>query len=202
MFEVKTEGEQMAGTYYAAVDGDPLTCGIGSRVIATKRTGTVEDESGQARPLAFIGDSAFCSACKSVGVIVGGAGLDGQRRLLDVREGRRQAVGGDQIACKCQVPPRIIARHGRKWMIHDRGNAIQQISHNTPLESKPVYDEKVRAVGRGATAGYPYFLETADGRTEAGRLDDSRSLVRIFTDTAEDYTAYWGDEALAKQAGA
>lgn len=48
--------------------------------------------------------------------------------------------------------------------------------------------------------GYPYYIETADGRVQSGELDASRILPRIHTgDASGEYTVYWGDEAIAKQ---
>lgn len=38
--------------------------------------------------------------------------------MLDlVNGGRRQAVGGDEVACKCAIAPKVIAIYGRKFMI-------------------------------------------------------------------------------------
>lgn len=61
------------------------------------------------------------------------------------------------------------------------------------------FDEQVRGVGTGAGEGYPYFIETADGRIAAGRLDSSEQLSRIYTDAASGYIVYWDEEALVKQ---
>ncbi|MBB5467056.1 hypothetical protein HDG32_003176 [Paraburkholderia sp. CI2] len=50
----------MPSVYYAAVEGDPLTSGDGSRVFASERVGTIADQSGRQRRMAFIGDHAYC----------------------------------------------------------------------------------------------------------------------------------------------
>nr|WP_244101917.1 hypothetical protein [Burkholderia cepacia] len=48
--------------------------------------------------------------------------------------------------------------------------------------------------------GYPYYIETADGRVHSGVLDASGELPRVHTgDGSGDYTVYWGDEAIAKK---
>ena len=104
--------------FYAAVEDDPLTSGNGSRVHASGKVGTIKGEDGRSRRMAFIGDPAWCVACQSMGVIVGGAPVPENRRMLDlVNGGRRQAVGGDEVACKCAIAPRVIAMYGRKFII-------------------------------------------------------------------------------------
>ena len=48
--------------------------------------------------------------------------------------------------------------------------------------------------------GYPYYIETADGRVHSGVLDANGELPRVHTgDGSGDYTVYWGDEAIAKK---
>lgn len=104
--------------FYAAVEDDPLTSGKDSRVHASGKASTIKGEDGVIRRMAFIGDSAWCVACQSTGVIIGGAPVPQNRRMLDlVNGGRRQAVGGDEVACKCAIHPQIIAVYGRKYTI-------------------------------------------------------------------------------------
>ncbi len=113
----------MPGLYYAAVEDDPLTSGKGSRVFSALPCGTVQGEDGKRRRLAFIGDKAYCPACDSFGQITYGAGVSDRHRLIDnVNGGRRQAVGGDIVLCKCADRPRIIAIYGTSWRITDRGD--------------------------------------------------------------------------------
>lgn len=50
----------MTGTYYAAVEGDPLTSGEGSRVYTKQNVGTITDQSGRPRRMAFIGRRLVC----------------------------------------------------------------------------------------------------------------------------------------------
>lgn len=111
--------------YYAAVEGDPLDSGEGGHVYGTKKTiGTIRDENGASRSMIFIGDEGYCAKCGSAGVITYGAGVSDERRMVDlVNGGRRQAVGGDIVLCRCATPPRIIAIHGRKFRIIDGGSA-------------------------------------------------------------------------------
>lgn len=46
--------------------------------------------------------------------------------------------------------------------------------------------------------GLPYVIETSDGRHFSGRADASGRLPRVYTEAADDYRVYWGDEALAR----
>lgn len=69
---------------------------------------------------------------------------------------------------------------------------------------KGTFDEQIEAVTLGCAAtvqeGYPYFIETADGRIHSGVLDASGELPRVNTgDGSGNYTVFWGDEAIAKK---
>lgn len=46
--------------------------------------------------------------------------------------------------------------------------------------------------------GLPYYIETLDGRSFAGRTGADGLLPRIDTYGEDEYLAYWGDKALAK----
>lgn len=114
--------------YYAAVEGDPLSSGKGSRVFATRRSGTVEGPDGKSRAIVFIGDPAYCCACESEGTVSYGVSLSPGRRMEDFTapgSGRNQAVGGDIVLCKCETPPRIIPINGQSWMIEDSGEGAR-----------------------------------------------------------------------------
>ena len=49
--------------------------------------------------------------------------------------------------------------------------------------------------------GVPYYVETKDGRTRSGRTVAGGLLPRIDSHGEDEYTVYWGDEALAKMHG-
>lgn len=160
------------------------------------------------RQIALIGGQAYCEACKSKGVI---AKTGGPRRLDFLSE---TAVDGDIVLCKCPTPPRIVATlAGESWCddmaetlgvvspVTAAGNGVVTAGAGIASEAKDTFGEQVRATERGASEGYPYFIETSDGQTFSGRLDESGHLPRVYTYNADDYTVYWGDEALAKQDG-
>ncbi len=68
---------------------------------------------------------------------------------------------------------------------------------------KEFFDEQVQALGEnGPLTNYPFLIEIADGRRFCGYTFVNGSLPRISTDDdSEEYTVYWGDEALAKRDG-
>jgi hypothetical protein len=190
--------------YYAAVEGDPLDSGEGGYIYGTRKTiGTIEDSNGASRNMVFIGDEGYCAKCSSTGSITYGAAISERRRMVDlVNGGRLQAVGGDIVLCKCSVAPRIVAVYGVRFTIQDDGGARVATGNQTASTgnvSPAAYDEQVKVTGRGASDGYPYCIETGDGRVESGRLDATGVLPRIYTDNADTYTILWGEEALSHE---
>lgn len=190
----------MPGTYYAAVEGDPLTSGEGSRVYAKEDVGTIEDESGRPHHMVFIGDSAYCSKCGSSGVVTYGAGVSDMLRMIDaVHGGRRQAVGGDIVLCKCATHPRIIAVYGRSWMIHDR----DQEKKTAPVARTPAqiltYDQQFTltdATGK-AIANTWYTVRMPSGDLLHGVTDSSGKTARYKTDAAQRLALYLGHRESA-----
>ena len=74
----------------------------------------------------------------------------------------------------------------------------QWIEVAAPNSAQLVLDEMPHLVDE-AIEGVPYFVETADGRTFAGRAQSGGLLPRIESPHA--YKVYWGDEALARLKG-
>lgn len=63
------------------------------------------------------------------------------------------------------------------------------------------FDEQTQLVVSNGTAvlvGLPWFIKASDGRTFSGRLDENGELPRIFTDSEQEYEAFWGEEALER----
>ncbi|SDR40794.1 hypothetical protein SAMN05443245_5616 [Paraburkholderia fungorum] len=111
----------MSGIYHAAVEDDPLTSGNGSCVYSYKQYRTITGADGNRHRLAFSGDGAHCPRCDSTGLITYGSSPGTRHPLIDhVNGGRRQAVGGDIVLCKCADPPRIIAEY-RRMVNRNRG---------------------------------------------------------------------------------
>lgn len=114
--------------------------------------------------------------------------------------GRKVVVEGDLVLCPCKKNrvlrgsnPGIFLHSGSGTTIGGPAYAANSLSSTT------AFDEQVRAAVRQGTAeGYPYFIETADGKTHSGRASGDGLLPRVETDSADDYTVYWGDEAQAR----
>ncbi|MBN3828017.1 PAAR domain-containing protein [Burkholderia sp. Ac-20384] len=178
-----------------AVAGDELE--TGGRILAyAGPTFTFGNADHQA---ALIGGLAFCDACQSTGPI---AKVGGLRRIEFMGE---VAVDGDVVLCKCPTPPRIVAMLASDAWCGDSADEMDTAAPGASRTggvappSSGAYDESVRAVGSGASNGYPYVIETPDGRIHSGQLDDSGYLPRIHTANESEYTVLWGDEALARR---
>lgn len=174
--------------FYAAVDGDPLTSGKGGYVHATFCPSTIDDPSGKPRRIAFIGDGAWCNACKSEGVITYGMSVRKGGRML--MGGREQAVGGDVVLCKCSTPPEIIATYGKnRWQIVDTSEASPATSYDSPIVAPAlVYDQQF--VLRDTYAGKPlpdvhYRITNAAGQIYEGTTDALGKTERVKTSQAE-----------------
>jgi hypothetical protein len=161
---------------------------------------TIEDPDGRPRNQTLVGQKAWCAACQSVGIIIPAPGSpDTLRERFQLAHYQGQeALGGDLVVCKCKQHPQVISRYGRSVMIVATGNEVDAIDSRVLQQ----FDEQLRAAGSGASEGYPYHIETTDGRSYSGRVGGDGCLPRICTGPREDYHVYWGDEALAKQNGA
>jgi hypothetical protein len=69
-----------------------------------------------------------------------------------------------------------------------------------PAPDAHPHDERPQLVAP-PIRGVPYYIETLDGRTFSGRAEADGLLPRIDTRTEDEYTLYWGDEALTKMEG-
>lgn len=180
-----------------AVVGDKLEGG--GRILPY--SGLVFTIGDAGHQVALIGGIAYCEICKSTGTI---AKAGGPRRIDFMGE---TAADGDIVLCKCSTPPHILAKlSGESWCEDDAESLGTIASSRTTgggvsSVAMIIFDEQVRAKGRGASEGYPYYIETADGRTQSGRLDGNGQLPRIYTDSSDEYSVHWGDDALEKQLG-
>lgn len=153
-------------------------------------------------PVAFIGGTAFCNACSSVGVV---AKAGGPRRRKHC--GTEIALEGDILLCKCPTPPRMVAAMQSTSRHDDMAESMGTVTSNRTVDGEVssvamgTYDEQVEAKQDKRFEGYPYFIETEDGRVFSGRVDTSCQLPRVYTDAATSYTVLWGDEALTRQSG-
>ncbi|SDQ21738.1 Zn-binding Pro-Ala-Ala-Arg (PAAR) domain-containing protein, incolved in TypeVI secretion [Paraburkholderia fungorum] len=175
--------------------GDPTT--TGGFVMAFSST-TFDD----GRRIALHGDEATCGICQGVFKIFG-SGTDA------TENGRATVLHGDPVICPCgKNKVFVVSDPGchveiETGVARPGGAASAARSAMAAGASIARYDEQVCPAiqGEGALNGYPYFIETTDGRMFLGRIEGSGPLPRIETDIADTYTVYWGDEALARQNG-
>ncbi|KXV05581.1 hypothetical protein CR51_12615 [Caballeronia megalochromosomata] len=109
------------------------------------------------------------------------------------------------VLCPCNKNRLIVGSNPGVWLKGSR--AVSTAATTTtaqqyvaPASANERFDEQVRAAG--VCDGYPYFIEMEDGRTVYGRIESGGALPRMMTgETANDYTVYWGDDALARAEG-
>lgn len=166
----------------AVRDGDKTTSG---GVVIASLSGIYDGR----KKVALDGEKATCGNCKGAYQMLGTG-----KPILN--KGRHVVLDGDPVMCPCGKNRVIVGINPRVWIASSRtiGGGVASVAIGT-------YDEQVRATGRGASEEYPYFIETADGRAVSGRLANGGHLPRVHSDAANNYTVYWGDDALAKQNG-
>ena len=179
------------------VEDDPLDNGHDGHVLEGSDYSHIDDDSGCSRRQTYLGQLAWCGVCKTSGPILAGAGITMTVRGYDERLLAYEAVGGDIVGCKCEWPPRVVARHARCVSYVDE-NASSQVVVQSPTQAGSAFDEQVLASAQGvALQGYPFLIEMPDGQTVCGRVDSSGCLPRNYTENADTYTIHWGDEALS-----
>jgi uncharacterized Zn-binding protein involved in type VI secretion len=173
--------------FNAAVrDGDSTT--TGGRVFGS---GFPAD----GRKVALDGDEATCGECPGKHLIRGS-------RHGAVVNGRAMVREGDSVMCPCgknRVGASFSGIVFEEVTTHRQQYRYGTDSEHTSQHANAArsYDEQVRAAA--VSEGYPYFIEMADGRTTAGRIGYGGVLPRMMTgESADDYTVYWGDDALVK----
>ncbi|MEQ5839902.1 PAAR domain-containing protein [Paraburkholderia acidicola] len=168
--------------------GDPTTTGGFVMVFSS----SIYDHGTK---VALNGDEATCGNCKGTFKILGtGKGMS--------EKGRVVVVDGDLVLCPCKKNRVVIGSNPGIFLETSGGAAVASSVTSSTQKDESNYDEEVRAIAPVAMLrGYPYAIETADGEVVSGRLDNGGRLPRVFTDASEDYTVYWGDEALAMTDG-
>jgi uncharacterized Zn-binding protein involved in type VI secretion len=132
-------------------------------------------------PIARVGDQVSCPKCEGVHTIITGA-----PHAFD--HGDAIACHGDLVSCGAK----LIARNAD-------GNHQEDYLSSTVIQEK--YDEQVAAIDQATNnqiAFYPYFIQTASGKTYAGRTDYNGNTPRIYTLKEEEYELFWGEEAIEK----
>ncbi|GAB7522252.1 PAAR domain-containing protein [Paraburkholderia sp. 2C] len=183
-----------------AVVGDTLTSG-GYVLPYEQKTGF----TFHGHAAALIGGNAYCETCHSTGTI---AKAGGPKRI-SYMGAREAALDRDIVLCKCERHPQIIAVHAGNSTVDDEAERYAAAARSTEMNrsdasnahayARPgaAYDEQVAARARhAALPGYPYVIETADGKCIRGRIDGTGHLPRVHTDSDVTYSIHWGEDAL------
>ncbi len=187
---------------------------------STSHHGTVLEGSPtdicMGKPIAYIGHKVHCPKCKGDFPIVEGV-------LTATFYGKGVAVAGMKTSCGAtliasQFTDTIEWSSGssgsnaaKRSAAVARVTAAQLASGALPprtaaneaatRQATEKFDEKPQLQDE-AIEGIPYWIETKDGRMFSGRATVEGTLPRIETYGEEEYTVYWGDDALAKMEGA
>jgi len=156
--------------------------------------------------IATLGMKTWCDACGREGYIA----PRGPRLRGNGPNGKPWALSGDINVCGCNPPPVFDAVRGMKMVLTAEDIAAFNGSSNllsgaTPADipdaladESATYDEQVCVlIDTTLPQRYPYLIETNDGRIFSGRTNCNGQLPRVDTAADEDYTIYWGDDALA-----
>ena len=148
---------------------------------------------------AKIGGEAFCTACKTIGVIAkaGGPG----RLNFDAGE---VALDGDIVLCGCATPPRIKAKlSGESWCTDEAENhaaLAQQIALRAAgSNAASRHDEQftLRDVSGRALAATNYTIRFTSGSMVHGVTDGLGRTARYKTDGAQRLALYLGHRESA-----
>ena len=175
--------------FYAAVEDDPLD--TGGRVIEGGPIGNIQGEDGKYRRMAYLGQKAWCSQCKTAGTIVAAPGSPSKKRINDKQRRRQQALGGDLVICKCERHPRIVPIYGRKCKIlPDGGSAASESTAQVRsfAEQPARHDEQFTL--RDQQTGNPltsvvYRITSSSGAVYGGMTDENGRTQRIQVGGAE-----------------
>ncbi|HDV6324119.1 TPA: hypothetical protein RJR39_000149 [Burkholderia cenocepacia] len=183
--------------FYAVVEDDPLDSG--GYVLDGGKCGTIVGDDGKRRKITFVGQRAWCSTCESVGTIEAAPGAPSEKRLRDFTSaGRVQALSNDWVRCRCEHPPRIISRYGRKWKIDASNCDLRMASELVTTDrltatTQLVYNDCfiLRDATGAPLSDVAYALQRDTGAFEYGRTD-TRGQTHLLASTsrAENITIY------------
>ena len=157
---------------------------------------------------ALIGGAAYCPVCKTTGYIAKDGGP--RRMSFFISE---IAAHDDVVVCGCSEHPRIFATLAGETWYDDMAETLGNIgARTTKVDRAPLagltesaadnarFDEQIRVSASCVSLnGYPYRIEMADGRVFSGRIGSGGALPRMMTgENADEYTVYWGEDALEK----
>jgi len=132
---------------------------------------------------AYIGQGAFCNACKSSGVIAKAGGP-----YRSTHNGKEVALDRDILVCGCPTPPPLIATRQSIFWVDDRLESMPStLSTSTQSfvnRGAGLYDEKIKLRdGNGKPLNNAYYtVKLPSGEVIHGVTDSSGYTERIKTD--------------------
>jgi uncharacterized Zn-binding protein involved in type VI secretion len=161
---------------YNLKEGDKATSG------ATVLEG-IDSDTHHGVPLAFIGATLHCPACKSLGVLVGAG-----PRWPDTSMGKELALDGDMCVCKCDPPPRMIA--SQSDMYQDLESHDLESMGFTPSGMPLLYhhDEQITLRDRRTRRILPnvdYRVKDGSSVIASGKTDAKGRTERVRTDNKQ-----------------
>lgn len=108
----------------------------------------------------------------------------------------------DRVLCPCGNKQVLSASSVTSFYGSSTGKvSAESFCAATPHSSSAnTFDGQVLASLSGTSIeGYPYLIETDDGQISSGRFDGNQRLPRVQTEGPDNYTVYWGDDALDRQ---
>lgn len=150
-------------------------------------------------PVTFLGAEVYCSACDSIGVIVG----HGPRRPDSIM-GKHAALDGDLCACRCHPRPVMRASQDTASLDFTSGELAEMgfgpAGNPLPKPRRESYDEQVRVVDRAGNpiSGVPYHIRSATGATYKGLTDSQGYCPRVYTDNPQQLDIAVGVQALER----
>lgn len=167
----------------------------------TDHGGEVIEASGvtdtHGKNIARVGDRVTCPKKGHGGttVIVSGD-------MTMVIDGKAVAFHGCKTACGATLISSqmltTVAAGGEAGVRGDEAiRASLRTASDPLLADLPVgFDEQAQLPAHAE--GLPYRIETSDGRVMKGAVGVDGKLPRVGTLSADEYSVYWGDEALAR----
>jgi len=163
---------------YNLKEGDKATSG------ATVLEG-IDRDTHHGVPLAFIGATLHCPACKSLGVLAGVG-----PRWPDTSMGKELALDGDMCVCKCTPSPRVIA--SQYDMYQDLESHDLESMGYTPSGIPLLYyhDEQITLRDRRTRrilADVDYRVKDGSSVIASGKTDAKGRTERVKTDNKQNF---------------
>jgi uncharacterized Zn-binding protein involved in type VI secretion len=144
----------------------------GGKVVSASSHGHIDGKT-----IALEGDSIYCPACKSTGLIACAG-----PRIPELWNGRHVALEGDLCVCKCSRPPLLVPSQSLRYQDVESNDVdvsgLPSGSGQRPNPPSPDIGFDMHFVIKGKKTGKPlanvgYKITLEDGTTVIGRTDEN-----------------------------